>query len=711
MKTTTSLLALLAGIGMAAPALAQVDPFEEILVTASKRGAASIQDIPYNISAVSGLTLERAGIDDLNDISRVVPGLSMVDGGPSNKQIVVRGLSATAGTEQVSVYYDEIPAAGIGGTNVNQTDLRLFDLERVEVLRGPQGTLYGAGSQAGTIRYIMNKPDATGFAAAIDGSLGLRARDGGERLSLNGMVNAPVVNDILAVRVVGYYRNTDGFLDRPDLGIDGSDKEETYGGRVMAQLNLGESTKFLASAYYQDTTVDDNPRAMADRDIKPGFVLEPFDDEVEMYNLTLEHDLGWGSVTATGSLFKRYTFYTFDQSQFTPGQSNRINQPANTDTYSAELRFASDFDGPVQVVAGLFYQDRERNSDSFGTFIDEGTGNPDARSPFFHNVVEENFTNKAIFGELTYNVTDRLSLVAGIRAFKLKRDAQNTLLADIFGRPLGPEAVRTSEVSDEVYRFQASYDISDTALVYATYSEGFREGGENPLGLVGDIPRSYDPDYVKNYEIGAKTEFFDRQLVLNVAGYFMQWKGIQVAMRDETAAFEFISNAGEAELYGFEIEGNLRPQAIPGFSADFSFRWSEQELTEDNPNAVLGDPFAGRSGERIPNTFPIQASLGVEQRFPIGNFGGYLRADVSYTGKARTEFNPQDPRARRWGDFFLTNVKVGIEDEAWGASLYARNLFNVREPLSWDVQVRPGIPDLVQTTQPREVGIQLGYRF
>src|SRR5690606_7194347 len=248
-------------------------------------------------------------------------------------------------------------------------------------------------------------------------------------------------------------------------------------------------------------------------------------------------------------------------------------------------------------------------------------------------------------------------------------------------------------------------------LVYATYSEGFREGGENPLGLVGEIPRSYDPDYVKNYEIGAKTELFDRQLIFNFAAYYMQWKGIQVAMRDETAAFEYTANAGEAELYGFEIEGTLRPRALPGFSADFSFRWSEQELTEDNPNAMLGDPFAGRKGERIPNTFPVQASIGVEQRFPIASFDGFVRADVSYTGKAHTQFNPADPSDRVWGDFFLTNLRIGVEEEAWSASVYARNLFNEREPLSWSVQVRPGIPDLIQTTPPREVGIQLGYRF
>ncbi len=719
MKHNTSSLAILVGLGavLSTSAFAQSPSttFEEILVTASKRGAVSVQDIPYNISAVTGASLERAGIDDLNDFARMVPGLSTIDSGPNNKQIVIRGLAASAGTEQVSVYYDEIPAAGVGGTNVQQTDMRLYDVERVEVLRGPQGTLYGAGSQAGTIRYIMNKPNVNEVEASIDGSLGFRSRNGGERWSFNGMINAPVVQDIFAIRVVGYYRNTDGFLKRPDRNEKGTDKEETYGGRIIADLHLGENTKLSASAYYQDTSVDDNPRGLPNADIKPGFVYEPFDDEVQMYNLTLEHDLGWGTLTATGSLFKRYTFFSFDQSQFTPGRSNRINQPADTDTYSGEIRFASNFDGPFQMIAGAFYQDRKRVSDSFLGFVDNTTGGLTNEDPAFFNNQVANFSNKAIFGEITYDVTDRFKLMAGARVFELKRDSLATLVADIFGRPLGPGPLLKSTFSDVVWKFQASYDLTDDTLVYITYSEGFREGGENSTVLVGTIPPTYDPDVVQNYEVGIKSEFFNRQMTLNSALYYMKWNGIQVSTFDDTGAFTYISNAGKAELYGIEFEGAVRPEAIEGFSANFSFRYSQQKLSQDNPAAfppgLPPAPQAGLKGDRIPQSFPIQASLGLEQRFPVGNLDGYVRGDMTYTGKARTQFNTFAPQYREWGDFFLTNLRMGVEAEKWSASIFARNIFNVREPVSWSVQERVGIPDLVQTTPPREIGVHASYRF
>ncbi|MEX1148022.1 MAG: TonB-dependent receptor [Sphingomonadales bacterium] len=723
MKNTVSMAAIIAATGLALPAITQTAiaqqtadlAIEEIFVTASKRGAVSVQDIPYNISAVTGDTIQRAGITDLSDFARIVPGLSMIDNGPSNKQIVIRGLAASAGTEQVSIYFDEVPASGIGGTNVQQTDLQLYDVDRIEVLRGPQGTLYGAGSQAGTIRYIMSKPDSTEFGASIDGSLGFRSRNGGENWSVNGMVNAPVVEDIFAIRVVGYYRNTDGFLNRPDRGEQGTDKRETFGGRFLADLNLGENTTLSAAIYYQDTHVDDNPRGLAGSDDKPGPVYEPFDDEIEMYNLTLEHDLDWGTVTATGSLFKRYTFFSFDQSQFTPGMPNRINQPANTETYSGEVRFASNFDGPVQMIAGAFYQERDFTADSFLGFVDETTGGLNDMDPAFFNVQDASFSNKAVFGELTYDVTDRFSLIAGARVFELKRTALNTLLADVFGRPLGPGPLLESKFSDVVWRFQASYDLSDDVLVYATYSEGFREGGENSPALTGNIPPSFAPDVVENMEIGIKSELFDRQLTLNSAVYYMKWNDIQVSTFDDTGAFTYISNAGKADLYGIEIEGTARPNTLPGFTANFSFRYSQQKLTEDNPAAnppgAPANPSAGLDGDRIPESFPIQASLGLEQRFPLGNFDGYVRGDVSYTGKARTQFNTFSPQYREWGDFFLTNLRAGIEDENWGAAIYASNVFNVRQPVNWNVQTVPGIPDLVQTTQPREIGVRASYRF
>jgi len=720
MKTKTSVLAVaacstaLAGMlsGTAAVAADSSQALEEVLVTASKREAVSVQEIPYNISAVSGAQLEKVGIDDLADFSRIVPGLTLVDSGPNNKQIVIRGLAATAGSEQVSVYFDEIPVTGSSSVNVHQTDIRLYDVERIEVLRGPQGTLYGAGSQAGTVRYIMNKPRADALAGSFAGSIGTRARDGGEALSFNGMLNAPLIEDKLAVRAVGYYRQTDGLVDRPDLNIRHSDQEQTYGGRVLARAELTDATSLSLSAYYQDTEVDDSGWVLRDRDARPGHVREPFTDKMRMYNVTLEHGVDWGTFTATGSMFERDSFYTFDVSQFVPTGSARVNQPANTKVYSAEVRFASKFAGPLQFITGLYYNDRKRTSDSYGAFIDERTGElPADELRFFHSVTDSSFSDQAIFGEVNYELTDKLTLTGGLRWFELKRDSQSDLLIDFFGNPLGKSPLLQSEVRDTVHRLQASYKLTDDALIYVTYSQGFREGGENAANLLGNIPPSYEPDFVDNYELGWKSELFDRQLLLNGAMYYMQWQDVQVQRTDDTGAFAYTTNAGEAELYGVELEGNWRPQALPGFSLTLGLRFSDQKLTQDNPNAVAGDPFGGRKGDPLPGSSKSQVSFGMEQRFQAWQWPAFARVDVSYGGKAPTAFSTADPLYRQWGGFTLTNLRAGIDEERWNAGIYVRNAFNKRAIVNWNVQTVPGLPDLVRMTAPREIGLQFELKY
>lgn len=720
MQTKTSVLAVVSGSaalagalgGMAAAAAESNQALEEVLVTASKREAVSVQEIPYNISAVSGAQLEKTGVGDLADFARIVPGLTLVDSGPNNKQIVIRGLAATAGTEQVSVYFDEIPVTGSSNGNVNQTDVRLYDVERIEVLRGPQGTLYGSGSQAGTVRYIMNKPRADALGGSFAGSMGARARDGGEALAFSGMLNAPLIQDKLAVRAVGYYRHTDGLVDRPDLNRERSDEEATYGGRLLARAELADTTSLSLAAYYQSTEVDDSGWVLQDRDVHPGYVREPFTDKLKMYNLTLEHGVDWGTFTLTGSMFDRDTFYAFDVSQFVPSGSARVNQPVNTKIYSGEARFASKFAGPLQLIAGLYYNDRKRAGDSYGAFIDESTGQlPANELRFFHNVTVSNFSDKALFGELNYEVTDRLTLTGGLRWFELQRDSQDDLLIDFFGNPLGKTPLRKSKVNDTVHRLQASYKLTDRALLYLTYSQGFREGGENASNLLGNIPASYEPDFVDNYEFGWKSELFDRQMVLNGAVYYMQWQDVQVQRFDDTGAFAYTTNAGEAELYGVELEGSWRPQALPGFSLTLGLRFSDQKLTQDNPNAAAGDPFGGRKGDPLPGSAKSQASLGMEQRFQAWQWPAFARIDVSYGGTAPTTFSAADPLHREWGGFTLTNLRAGIDEERWSAGFYVRNAFNKRAIVNWNVQTVPGIPDLVRMTPPREIGLQFELKY
>jgi outer membrane receptor protein involved in Fe transport len=710
-KPLPLIIAVLSGT-LATSGIAEDLALEEVLVTATKRGASSIQDIPYNISAVGGSFLEQAGVDDFAEIARVVPGLELVDGGPNNKQFVIRGLAGDSGAAQTSVYIDEVPFSFGQTGNVRQSEIMSYDLERVEVLRGPQGTLYGEGSQGGTIRYITRKPDLSEFSGSARVTVAEASRDGGTRLSADGMLNLPLVKDTFGLRAVVSMRDNDGLVDRPDLGFDGSDEEDSDGARLHALWNIGDNTSLQLSYFTQQVEVADTTRVGVDEDEVPGFVVTPFEDDWDIYNLTFNHRFDFGAVTFSGSEMTRETLFSFDVSQFTPFPS-RVTQPRELDITSFELRFASDFDGPLQFIAGAYYNEQDGDGLSFGAPVDPETGEVPTGYPaeeyFFALRTLPNTETKSLFGELTYQLTDKLSLLAGIRAFEFTEDTAQYVEVeeDIFGRPRGLINELKSKDEDEVFKLQASYQLNDDVLLYATWSEGFRQGGPNaPFEDNPDLPTSYGPDYVDNYELGWKSEWMDRQLVLNGALYFMTWDDIQVSLVDSTGANDYVDNYGEADLYGLELEAVYRPEQLSGLTLSLGFNLSNQELTEDSPSQATGE-----KGDPIPNTIENSASLGIEQRFTLFGLDNFARLDVAYTGEAQTTFSSADAQYREWGDFTIVNLRWGVDAEHWSLSLFAKNLTDEREPMSWLVQDRPGIPDQIQTTRPRTVGLTASINF
>jgi len=688
---------------------------EEVVVTASKRGASNIQDITSNISALGSESLKKIGANGFRDFAKHIAGLSSIDNGPGNQQIIIRGLASSTGAAQVGTYFDEIPASGSGGTNVRQTDLQLYDLERVEVLRGPQGTLYGGGSQGGTIRYISNKPNFEKVEGSVQMDAATRSRNGGETYQLNAMINAPVVEDVFALRAVAFYRDGDGYANLPDLNQRGTDTEETLGGRVMARWNISDNTKLDASVWYQNMEVGDRPQVTLASDSRSGSVKTPFDDKLKMANITLEHSFDAATLTLTHSDYSRDALYVFDVSQFVPG-SGGVFQTRDTQLSSSEVRLASNLDGNLQYIVGAFYQQRQADSISAGFFVDDSTGNIVAeQTKFFDTRTDAEFSNKAIFGEVTFQATEQLELLAGFRSFKLTTDSQANELLTPFGPPSGLADPLHSESDDTIFKLQASYDFSEDALAYLVFSEGFREGGANNINLLtsgGDpAPASFDPDFVKNLELGWKTQYLNKQLTVNGAIYFMQWEDSQVGLLDQNQAFGYTDNAGKASLKGIELETRISPDALAGFSASINLNYSEQQLDENTIQFNNGDDTAGKEGDDLPSTSPISAGIILEQRFELAGQQAFVNFNASYTGKALTTYSYRDSNARKIGDYVLAGARMGLETESWSASLYINNLFDERKPVNWTVEARPGIPDRILTTQPRAIGINLEYHF
>ena len=723
-------LVLTVWLGLSATG-AQAQLLEEIVVTASKRGAENIQDIPYNISALSNEALTRMAASNISDISHFVPGLSTVKDGAIDSTIVIRGLAqAELTAAQASIYVDEVPVI-MQSDIVNSPNIGFYDLERVEVLRGPQGTLYGSSSQSGTVRFITRKPHTEKIEGYLATGIGTRAEDAGERLNFNGAINVPVIKDRFAVRVMGYYEDLDGRVDKPLIGMENTNKFDQWGVRASALFDISETTSLKGTYFRTRSKVADGDHVYPDTDVRANPVadtgLEPITDKLAYYSFTLDHAFDFGAFTGTVANFERDTVNVSDVSTFLPpGFNGGLFTPSIIDELSAELRFASAFDGPVQLIAGYYYNKSDTDFDenfSDGLLLDTATGLtlPNNGVPliaggnvFFQIRNKHTIKENAFFGEVTYSITARLKLLGGIRYYDFESDFS---LDDILTPPGFPGVgVITAPTANEdglVFKANASYDLTDDILLYLTYSEGFRSGRANIyaatiVALGGVAPDSYESDDVTNYELGWKTTLWNKQVVINGAVYHMQWDDIQIVSVAPPTVFAYVENAGKAKLYGVELESVIQPNALEGFSLGVNLRYSDQKLSEDQP-PTAATAFPGRDGDDIPQTFDFEFSITADQRFPIMGLDGFVNMNASYMSEAKTKFRNDDPAQRRWGGVWLTGANLGVEAEKWSAVLYARNLFNERKPLEWHLTLP--VRNTFVPTEPREAGIRFKYHF
>src|SRR5882724_6488664 len=562
--TTTPALAQGTTAATATAADASESGLAEVLVTASKRGAQNIQDVPLNISAVGADQLAKSGAATMDEVMAAVPGVE-INGPSGNKTIVIRGLAAQTGTALVGLYLDEMLLPSASAPGVNQSDLPLFDIERVEVLRGPQGTLYGAGSMGGTVRYITTPPDLEHASARTSLEGAVVASDGGNRYQGAVTVNVPIVNDLLGMRVMAWERKADGYISLTDLS-KGVNWENSNGARVELLYQPLDTTKVTATVYYQNMKLNDSGYVFVNCNCRTNPVLEPYYDRLLASNLTVEQDVGIGKVTFTGSHIRRNSEFNYDQSQYLPvGAANAaVFLPTQYDAYdlrygtiqrlatviqdTGELRYVSDFKGPLQLTGGLFFNKAANYGDIPGWYIDPGTAMPYGKiPPWYQTFGELTNTNKAAFIDVTFDLTSQLSIEAGTRYYNLKQTNSTYVANPYFGTQTGYQPYEQAKSTGTVSKGQITYKPTHRMLTYLVYSQGFREGGGNTQfpGTTG-IPASYRPDFVTNYEIGLKTELADRQLTLDAAVYHMNWRDIQVADHDSTGAYTYTTNGSQA---------------------------------------------------------------------------------------------------------------------------------------------------------------------
>ncbi|WP_336961715.1 TonB-dependent receptor [Sphingobium aquiterrae] len=729
----------------AAPAAA--DAGTDIVVTALRRDT-TLQTTPMAITALTGETLTNAGVTNIADYAKFVPSLRIQDNGPGQRRVSLRGVQAS-GEATVGVYYDDTPVTGSVGVSSDAAgrtaDFTLFDVSRIEVLRGPQGTLYGSSSMGGAIRVILNKPTQD-YEGTVEGQM-MSTKGGGFGYFVNGMVNVPLVKDLLAVRAVLYRRDSNGYVDNSFLNRKNVNDYTATGGRLMARLTPSSNLTIDASASFENTdavSASWNPEV---GDYKTAAqVMLPYTDKSQIYNLTAKWDIGGVNLTSITSYQHRKSAYAADDSYYigsyrtaarcaayVNGSSTSacsdsqltsyynyidglspaaIYYPGSTKDFTQEVRLSSDGTQMIDWTIGGFYQNRKNDVTSSDARADDVTG--EIITPvqlFYRREIFDKLEQFAVFGEGTFHATPKLSLTAGIRYFDYNKTVQGftDIAWTLIGAPARPLSTVDSSENGTLLKFNAAWQATSDMMFYATASQGFRPGGANQvIGLSADLT-PYQADRLWNYEAGAKLSLLDRKLTLNLAGYQIDWKNMQVSGRTTNGAFSFLSNAGAARVRGVEAEAFLRP--VKGLQLTLSGNYIDAKLTEDQVNdAVVA---AGRAGDRIPYIPHLSGAFGAEYTVPVsGTVDFFARADVNYAGSSYSEFRPTNVYRVKMDDYALANVRIGLELPAsdTGVYLFVNNIF---DSVAINRASRSSTANSYSATSaaPRTVGINLRHHF
>jgi outer membrane receptor protein involved in Fe transport len=759
---------LLTGFGL--PVMAAADEeliLEEVVVTATKRSE-NLQDLAMSISALSGEGLEKMGATDFESYLPMLTGVSFTDNGAGVKKLSIRGVSADANTyvekqSTVSVYIDEIPFTNADGF----PDAQMFDVARVELLRGPQGTLYGAASLGGTLRIITNKANPDEYEGRVEATLAT-TRHGDPSYSGNGMINIPL-SDTAALRLVGYYREDGGYVDQEQLGID--DWNDTQSQGLRANLFYQPSDVFTIdlTALYQDTTYDGNSQYQPELGdlIQRGPVQAVRTSEFKTLGLTMNYDLNFANLLSATSYNEAEadTIFDFSASAFNIlgplfGLTNAIGGSAptsedetrspfyswrTTESFTQEFRLTSQSDGPLEWIAGAYYSTEDQGlaqfvamdglADAIGPAMMFLQGAPPAtwftvgpalmkeggalyvgEDGIFENDSVYEFDQQAIFAELTYNINDRLRVSAGGRFFKesydlsgLSHGAQN-LLVGAAGLENHAEVANEGSYSEDEFipKLSVEYDVGDNTLLYALFTKGRRIGGANTafVSLVGG-PATYDSDELKNYEAGFKTSILDGRGTLNGTFYYLDYSDMQIALT--LNAFPYFDNVGKATILGLELETAIALTEAFTLSAGVDIK--DPKLSEDFLNPITG-ALMGAKGDQLimAPKFSMNATLAYDTVLTDTMWlNAYLTYAYSDTSPLQFESGPNaDPRLYIGGTHRM-NVSVGVANQAgWTVSLFVTNLLDERARNRVSVI---GDVERINTNRPRTFGIRTQYNF
>lgn len=727
------------GLALAAPLAAlaadQASGLSEVVVTASRTGSQSLQDIPMSISALDPGDLATKGLSGMGDFLRAVPGVVLNAENAGVNRVTMRGLVSRdinitdlQDRSMVAIYLDEIPV----GLNMSNPDLSVLDMERIEVIRGPQGTLYGAGSMAGTVRYITRKPDPSSFFGTAD-SFVSSSEGGGTNWGLKGSVNLPLADGKAALRLGAYRQEDDGFVDRADASgttveQDANSQQTTQANAALRWMPTDALTADLSFTYQKFESDGSNGifRELDDRAFSG--VPTGFDDDLKIYNLTLNYEAGpVDLISSTSYVDREFTITSsFDFiSLFLFGVPVAPSfENSDIQHFTQEFRVVSK-PGPFQWQLGAYYGNDERHyiQDSFIEGLDALIGIPSqdlfAPSPdqvYYGNIPLED-KQWALFGEATYQVNDRWSLTAGLRYFDFEGSA-DYFQGGIAGvdANLQPVAHVATEKADGFNpKFLARFQVNDDVMLFAEAARGFRYGGVNypvPISFCGadlaqdglaSAPLTFGPDKAWSYSIGEKGAFFDRRIMLNATAFLIQWSDAQT-VHPLNCGYPFTENGGDIDSRGIELETYF--QMTDGLTVGFNATYTVAE--SDGGIPTIG----ARDGDSVPYFPEWMAAVSADYVWTVGMGEFRFAADYSYRDEMGTEFNPEDPNYRRIPSGGVVNASLNYRKGSWEVGVFGTNLSD-DEQISYvgapTLPTQPG--DQLFLGRPRSIGLRVQLDF
>lgn len=712
----------------AAPRQDQVteNAVEEIVVTAQKRDE-RLQSVPVPATVLNATTLTDNNQVLLREYYQSVPGLNVMPDIEDNLSLSIRGISTGGFTAPtVGLVVDDISfTASTLNSGNGLPDIDPGDLARIEVLRGPQGTLYGANSMGGLLKYVTKDPSPDRLTARVEAGTSDIYNAAQPGFVLRGSANIPLT-DSAAVRVSGFRRQDGGYINNPGLNLQGVNETEAYGGRISGLWRPNDTTTLKLSALYQHNTSG----ALTEVRKEPG--LGPWDQDYiaglrgisrtfQAYSADVTTQLGGFDLTSVTGYNINHDFAPFDWTTYfaslthdgIPGTGFNGFGVTGTPLYtiqdqkkfSQEFRVSGPITSHIDLLIGAYYRNEHNlvHQDSFGS--NQATGQ--VLGQLWDSFGLETFQEYAAFADLTYKFNEEADVQFGLRESRTMEgtdSSQTGPLTLILAGSLPPFIVPKTTTSGDAltYLFTPRYRFSTNVMAYARLASGYRPAIPNQSGV--GIPSSAQSDKTNNYEVGLKGDFFNHRFHIDASIYYIDWQNIQISLVIPTSSIGYVGNGSGAKSEGVELSVGARPWA--GFSATGWVSYDDAVLTRDLPATSTA---IGRAGDPLPNTSRLSGYLSLEQKFPLyGEATGFVGADFSFVGNRQGVFTSTSAR-QDLPAYTKTDLRAGISYGSWTVNAYVNNVANVRGLLDGGIGYIQ--LDAYVYIQPRTAGINVVKTF